>query len=361
MPVRGLYLVGVLGVLMMPSCFKGDEELQRQIIELRASLDAKDKAAEKTQAEVAELQSKMQRSGNNSNASPGPSGSSEELARANVKIAELTKQLEAAKAQAASSATADASATPKIDMDALAAKLEEDLTRKAKQLRELVQKQTPSGRIDEISLKSIEYPPQLVTPFSSAITFNVSADGGQQLRLQFPVTADLGGSWKLPSPDDVQKAYKQAKDNPQGLASNNAAPPSAPASPSGTAGPSAPPQAPAAHGGGMRQVDGNTFAFDWGDTPGGAAAPRQPGFTQPQPPSRQPQPQPQPQRPAANTGGPSVISNFVPPGSGGASPSTGPGSSPAPGPGAPAAPSTPAAAPPPVMPVVGDRVIRFND
>ncbi|HSI61675.1 MAG TPA: hypothetical protein VLE43_01115 [Candidatus Saccharimonadia bacterium] len=325
----------------MPSCFKEDEELQRQIIEMRAALDAKDKAVEKAQAEVAELQSKAQRSGT------GSAASGEELAKAKQTIEDLKRQIESAKAQAGAGT---AGVAPfKIDMDAIADKLEEDLTRKAKQLRELVQSQIPGGRIDEIALKSIDYPAQLVTPFSSAITFNVVADNGNHLRLLFPVSADLGGSWKLPSAADVQAAYKAAKDNPQGLAGNTGVSPQAPAGGTAPAQPPAgggvAPQQPGygqPGGGGMRQVDANTFAFDWGD--GAPAAPRQ-QQAQPQ------QQQPRAQQPAS---GPAVISNFAPPGAGG---SGGP-AAPAPAPNAPAAaPSVPA----PVMPVVGDRVIRFDD
>jgi hypothetical protein len=329
----------------MPSCFKEDEELQRQIIEMRAALEAKGKAVEKAQAEVADLQSKAQRSGG-----AGSAASSEELAKAKQTIEDLKRQIESAKAMAQTGTGASSGAPFKIDMDAIADKLEEDLTRKAKQLRELVQSQIPGGRIDEIALKSIDYPPQLVTPFSSAITFNVVADNGNHLRLLFPVSADLGGSWKLPSAADVQAAYKAAKDNPQGLAGNTGASPQAPAGgtvpqpPAG--GGVAPPQPGYGQpgGGGMRQIDANTFAFDWGD--GAAAAPRQ----------QQPQAQPQQQQPRAQqpSGGPAVISNFTPPGAGG---SGGP-AAPAPAPNAPAAaPSVPA----PVMPVVGDRVIRFDD
>lgn len=351
---RALCMAGALGLLSLPSCFQGDEELQRQLIEMRAALDAKDKAVEKVQAELADLQSKAQRS----SSSTTSGASSEELAKAKQTIEDLKRQLDTAKA-AASSVSVSAGGTPlKIDMDAMADKLEEDLTRKAKQLRELVQSQISAGRIDEISLKSIEYPPQLVTPFSSAITFNVVADNGNRLRLQFPVSADLGGTWKLPSAADVQTAYKAAKDNPQGLAGNTApTQPQAQTQTGGTptqqpnAGGGVQPQQPGygpAGGGGMRQVDANTFAFDWGD--GAGAAPRQ---QQPQA-----QAQPQPQAPQPSSGGPAVISNFTPPGAGG---SGGP-AAPAPSPGpAPSAPAAAPAVPAPVMPVVGDRVIRFDD
>jgi hypothetical protein len=348
-------MAGALGLLALPSCFQGDEELQRQLIEMRAALDSKDKAVEKVQTELAALQSKSQGSSNSNSSSSSSGASSEELARAKQTIDDLKRQLETAKAAAAAGSVSAGGAPLKIDMDAIADKLEEDLTRKAKQLRELVQSQIPASRIDEISLKSIEYPPQLVTPFSSAITFNVVADNGNRLRLQFPVSADLGGAWKLPSAADVQTAYKVAKDNPQGLAGNTA--PTQPQTQTGgvpaqqpNAGGGVQPQQPTAgHGGGMRQVDANTFAFDWGD--GASAAPRQP---QPQA-----QAQPQPRAPQPSSGGPAVISNFAPPGPGGAGGPAAP--APAPGPAAPSAPAAAPSVPAPVMPVVGDRVIRFDD
>jgi hypothetical protein len=353
-------MAGALGLLTLPSCFQGDEELQRQLIEMRAALDSKDKAVEKVQAELAALQSKSQGSSNSTSNSSSSGASNEELARAKQTIDDLKRQLESAKAAAATAGSVSTGGAPlKIDMDAIADKLEEDLTRKAKQLRELVQSQIPASRIDEISLKSIEYPPQLVTPFSSAITFNVVADNGNRLRLQFPVSADLGGTWKLPSAADVQTAYKAAKDNPQGLAGNTApTQPQAQTQTGGTptqqpnAGGGVQPQQPGygpAGGGGMRQVDANTFAFDWGD--GAGAAPRQ---QQPQA-----QAQPQPQAPQPSSGGPAVISNFTPPGAGGAGGPAAP--APAPGPAAPSAPAAAPAVPAPVMPVVGDRVIRFDD
>lgn len=332
---RGMILTGAAALLLTPSCFKEDEELQRQLIELRASLDAKTKAAEEADSKVSELQGKLQRTGGGA--------SSEELSKAKATIAELTKQLEAAKAAAGSGGSPF-----KIDMDAMASKLEEDLTRKAKQLRELVQGQIPSGRIDEISLKSIDYPPQLVTPFSSAITFNVLTDGGQNLRLMFPVTADLGGSWKLPTVADVQTAYKLAKETPLVAAAPTPAPAPAPG-PGGAAPtpqPQAQPQPQAGGGGGMRQIDANTFAFDWGDGASGGARPAQPQV-------QAPAPQPQaPQQP------PGVMSNFTPPAPGGAAP--GPAPSPAPG-AAPAAPPAAPSVPPPVMPTAGpDKIIRFD-
>lgn len=322
----------LLSASTLSSCAREDEELQRQLIDLRASMEAKNKSVEQMQAQMTELQNQKQRS------STGGSGaSSEELAKAKVRIAELEQRL--------AEVSANPAATPqigKIDMDAMAGKLEEDLTRKAKQLRELVQRQSPSSRIDEISMKSIEYPPQLVTPFTSAITFTVTIGNAAPMRLMFPVTADLGGSWKLPTPDEIQKAYKAAQEQPQGLAAGGTVPNNPGQQPGAGGAPQ--PQAGGAAGPRMSQRQDGVFVFDWGD---GTAAPQ----------VRQPQPQQQAYAqppPAAAPAGGQTFNNFTPPGQGGAPQQP---AAPAPPAAAPQAPAAPA----PVMPVVGDRVIRFND
>jgi hypothetical protein len=314
---RVLLLVPIVATLS--SCMKGDEELQRQLIELRNTADAKTKAAEQLEAQVADLRSRSQQT----NVVP-PVASSEELVKAKARITELEQRL------------ATASATPaappqmgKLDLDEIAGKLEEDLTRKAKQLRELVQRQSPSSRIDEISLKSIEYPPQLITPFNSAITFTVTEGTGTPMRLMFPVTADLSGSWKLPTPDEIQKAYRAALEQPRGGVASTQ--PQA-GRPSSKGKPQAQSQPTSSAGGGARmtqRADG-VFVFDWGD--GASAA----------------------QNTAPPAGQPSV-ENVIPPGkTGGVQPPAAPSRAPA---AAPQAPNVPA----PVMPVVGDRIIRFND
>jgi hypothetical protein len=312
----------------LSSCMKGDEELQRQLIELRTAVDAKSKAAEQLEAQVADLRNR----GQHPDAAPSVA-SSEELVKAKARITELEQRLAAVSANPASPPQMG-----KLDMDEMAGKLEDDLSLKAKQLREMVQRQSPSSRIDEISLKSIEYPPQLVTPFNSAITFTVSEGAGMPMRLMFPVTADLSGSWKLPTADEVQKAYKAAREQPRGVASTQ--PQGGQPSLQGNA--QGQPQPASSGGGGARmtqRADG-VFVFDWGDAPSGGQT-RQPTQNAAQP------------RPAS--GGPQTVNNFVPPGqTGGAQQPAAPPRAPA---AAPQAPSVPA----PVMPVVGDRIIRFND
>ena len=331
--VANTALVVLAVTLGMSSCAREDEELQRQLIELRATMDSKNKSVEQLQAQITDLQNQKQR------ASVSTSGaSSEELAKARVRIAELEQRL--------AELTANPTATPqigKIDMDAMAGKLEEDLTRKAKQLRELVQKQSPSSRIDEISLKTIEYPPQLVTPFTSAITFTVTVGNSTPMRLMFPVTADLGGSWKLPTPDEIQKAYKAAQEQPQGIAANGGSAGSSGQPAYNNGGGGAPTgQAGSAAGPSMTQRADGVFVFDWGDGPSAAQQPRQ-------------APPQQAYAPAPAAGGSQTFNNFTPPGSQPAAPAP---AAPQPPPAAaPQAPSVPA----PVMPVVGDRVIRFND
>ena len=330
---HGSVLMMVCGALMMVSCAPQDEELQRQIIETRAALDSRTKALEQVQSQIAELQSQRPRSGD-------AAGSGEELAKAKATIADLTKQLESLRSQSAGASQKSTAPAPmQLDLDAMAVKLEEDLTRKAKQLRELVQKQSPNSRIDEISMKSIQYPAELVTPFNSAITFSIAMQGGRSIRLVFPVTADLGGSWKLPGPDEVQQAYKAAQEQPEGVAFSGGT--TAPAQPTGEP-QSSQAQASGGRGSSMRQVDANTFVFDWGDGP-----------TAQQP--RQPQASPQPVAPRpASTGGAQTLNNFTPPGQ--IAPQAPPSA-----PRQPSASPQPSSVPPPVMPVVGDRVIRFND
>ncbi|MEZ0389662.1 MAG: hypothetical protein ACAI34_21465 [Verrucomicrobium sp.] len=362
-----------LGLTFLPSCSKEDDALQTQIIETRAVMEQRSKELEQTQAQLSELKEKMQKlSSSSGSSSPvSASGSSDEVARLKARNAELESQLAAARQQAAS-ASGSSDTPPKFDLDAVASKLEDDLTRKAKQLRELVQKQTPGSRVDEISLKAIEYPQQLLATFNSAITFNILAENGQKLRLMFPVTADLGGTWKLPPPAEVQAAYQQAQTQPQGMASTQpeAAPSPAPAASSGSAISSvggslahnaasnapqtqratAPAPAPAANSGGstgMRQVDANTFVFSWGDAParsGGQPAAQ----AAPAPRPAAPAPAPAP-APAQNN---TPIANFTPPGPGGAAPAA---PAPARGGAAPTAP-VPAA----VMPVQQDITIRFD-
>lgn len=330
---RRRVLLTVFAALMMASCAPQDEELQRQIIETRAALDARTKSLEQLQSQIAELQSQRQRPGDGA-------GSGEELAKARATIAELNKQIESLRSQSAGTSQKGTAPAPmQLDLDAMAVKLEEDLTRKAKQLRELVQKQSPNSRIDEISMKSIQYPAELVTPFNSAITFSIAMQGGRSIRLVFPVTADLGGSWKLPGPDEVQQAYKAAQEQPEGVAFSGGT--TTPVQPAGEP-QSLPSQGSGGRGSSMRQVDANTFVFDWGDGP-----------TAQQP--RQPQASPQPVVPRPSPlGGAQTLNNFTPPGQ----------MTPQPPPSAPRQPSAspqPSSVPPPVMPVVGDRVIRFND
>ena len=243
-------------------CMKGDEELQRQLVATRTALEAKTKALDQAQSQAADS------------------------AKDNARVSELEQQLAAALLQPAAPG-----APQKLDLDALKDKLEADLTSKARQLRELVLKQTGAVRIDEISIKGIDYPPQIITPFRSAITFALSGDGGQAILLMFPVTADLNGSWKLPGPDKVQQAYKEAKNV---IASNARAAVNAESNPLS---PSQGPTAPSTGTAGFRQIDPNTYLFDFGDKRGPAATPGLPQSPVPSAPPSQssaspPNPQP---------------------------------------------------------------------
>ncbi len=328
-------LILAVTVSNLTSCGKGDEELHRQIVELRAEADAKAKSVAQLESQMANLQSQRQAQiVAPAPVSSVPSGAmAEELKQAKARITELEESLAAAKSAAANPEPASLG---KLDTEEIAARLEEDLTRKAKQLRELVQRQSPSSRIDEISLKSIEFPPQLITPFNSAITFTVTEGTGASIRLMFPVTADLRGSWTLPTPDEIQKAYKAAQQQPAGgsLAGSSG---TAPASPQTRAATPSTPLAPTGTGARMTQRSDGVFVFDWGDSPSAGQAPAANNRPQPAPAASQ------------------TINNYAPPASRDAVPQ------PKPAPRSPAAAPQAPATPPPVMPIVGDRIIRFND
>lgn len=248
-------LVALTAALVLCGCAREDEELQRQLVETRAALAAKSKALEEAESQ--------RNSPPPSAPAPAPAPASmestAELAKARSRISELESQLAATKQRAPAAA-----APAKLNLDELKDKLEGDLTNKARTLRELLLKQAGVSHIDEIGIRGIEYPPEIIAPFRSAITFSLSANDGRQLRLIFPVTADLEGSWSLPGPDKVQQAYKQVRDAPPDSANVASAPAEAP-SPATATSPPRPAPPPPSSPSGFRQVDPNTFQFDWGD------------------------------------------------------------------------------------------------
>jgi outer membrane murein-binding lipoprotein Lpp len=318
----------VCGGCLLTSC-GDDEELRRQLIQLRGQVDDKTHEVEQLKAQVATLQSKKVAVVTPA-ISTAPAASTEELAAAKARIAELEQRLAEVPAAPAAPPTIG-----KLDIETIATRLEEDLAAKAKQLRQLVQRQSPSSRIDEISLKTIEFPPQIITPFTSAITFTVTVGNAPPMRLMFPVTADLSGSWRLPTPDEIQKAYQAAKDQPTSSVaaggepvpakskSSTSAPPGSNVA-GGAASSSATRATTTASGARMSQRADGVFVFDWGDTPAASQAP-----------ASTPRPVSPGRTPTATAPSPPA-----PP---------------------PAAPSRGVTAPPPVMPIVGDRVIRFED
>ena len=207
-----------LTALFATSCTKEDEALQRQMAELRSSLSAKSEALEKIQSQSADLQGRLQQLEQNSSTSrpsqDPPAKDTASLAalnKAQARIRELEQALETARRT--TPPPTEAASNTKLDLDVMRDKLQEDLTRKARQLGETVQRQSSGSRIEEMSLKGIEYPPEVISPFRSSITL-VVASGGQKLKLVFPVTADLSGRWSLPGPDEIQKYYRQALDHP---------------------------------------------------------------------------------------------------------------------------------------------------
>src|SRR6187549_3492049 len=79
----------MVATALLSSCGKGDEELQRQLIELRGTVDAKNKAVEQLETQVASLQSQKQPAVVNNI----PGASAEELAKAKARITELEQRL----------------------------------------------------------------------------------------------------------------------------------------------------------------------------------------------------------------------------------------------------------------------------
>jgi hypothetical protein len=319
-------------------CAKPDEELQRQIVELRADLQMKAKALEEAKAKA-------------SNATPpppvtpsAPGPTMTELTQAKSRVSDLENEVTKLKTANETLVERLKHLPPpqepnqpismKFDADVLKDKLEDDLTKKAAELRDLVLRQHGVTAINEISIQRVELPPEVITPFHSAITFTVM-DNGKPLRVQFPVTADFGGSWRLPSPDKIQQACQQAREQmasgrtpeTETAPSSLPAPPSAQASRSvaGTPTPNSGNRAPK-----MKRVDSNTFVMDWGDNKASPSA----------------------------TGQPSSVIHTPAPSESSSSNTTVTNAPVAPGHPAPAPPSS-KNVPPPVMPVQRDIIIKF--
>lgn len=264
-------------------CAKPDEELQKQIVELRAELQSKTKALEEAKAKTSTVTPPTPVTP----ATVGPSAA--ELAQAKARVGEL--EGEVAKLKTANAAldeklknqpspASDKPISMKFDVDVLKDKLEDDLTKKAAELRDLVLRQHGVTAINEISVQRLQLPPEVITPFHSAITFTIT-DNGKPLRVQFPVTADFGGSWRLPSPDKIQQACQQAREQMASGGGPGAEPPPAPAPPPSSPQParsvaSTPPAGSGNRTPKMKQVDANTFVMDWGDNKGSPSATGQP-------------------------------------------------------------------------------------
>lgn len=359
--------IAALALIFCPGCAKEDSELQRQIVELRAEVQSKTTALEEAKAKIAQSAT---RAAPTPTASVAQGVSKEELAKAKERISQL--EGEVAKLNTAnaslneklqSQSTSSAPSTPvpmKFDVDALKDKLEDDLTKKAAELRDLVLRQNGVTAISEISVQRLQLPPEVITPFHSAITFTMM-DNGKPLRVQFPVTADFGGSWRLPSPDKIQQACEQAREQlasgrpaePEPAAPPVATPPPASTPPPATSAPASTPKAsrpvassapasstssPGSGHASIKRVDSNTFVMDWGDHKAAtaSAAPAAP----PPPSTSAPAPAPRPAAPASSE--PTTAS----------APLT-PKSSPA------KSSAAPTNVPKPVMPVQRDIIIKF--
>ena len=211
-------------ILTLPSCMKEDEELQRrattletQLKEKTAELEAKTKALEQAQAAA------------KSTPSPAPDTSGE-LTKAREVIAKLQEQLAAAQKPPAGDST-PSKGPGGIDLDSMKQKLERDLTEKAAKLRDLVLQQTGVATIKATTTESIQYPPEVIAPFHSAISFTLPAADGQECVISFPVEADFSGTWSLPTPADIQKTYKMVREK---FAERFAGTPNSPATPQQT-------------------------------------------------------------------------------------------------------------------------------
>jgi hypothetical protein len=266
----GGFLRCTLTAALLAGCAKQDEEMQREMVELRATVQAKNR-------ELEDLRAKANTPPVTSPTHP-PAVSEADMSKAKARISELEGEVAKLNEQLKHPPEPEIpqAISMKFDADALKDKLEDNLTRKASELRELVLRQSGITGITEISIKRVVLPPEVISPFHSAITFTLM-DNGKPLRVQFPVTADFSGSWRLPSPDKIQQACQQAREqmaagpppeplppSPPSVAPVASAPAPAPAESSAPR--PVPPQAlPTSHTPSMKRVDANTFVMDWGD------------------------------------------------------------------------------------------------
>jgi len=187
----------------LTGCFEQDEQMHGQMAGLRAELKAAQEDAEKTRAELLELRQ------SDSSEQRDHVPSSDELRAARERIADLERDLAAARAQPAPAAPAQ------LGMDlnglrALASQMQKDLTEKVTVLADLVQAQASMAELLDVTVRRIQPPQEIATAFSSSVVFGLRDGQGRDLRLEFPVKAGFDGVWNMPTVEDVKQHYAQA-------------------------------------------------------------------------------------------------------------------------------------------------------
>lgn len=290
--------VSALAGLLLSGCLGEDEQLHRQLQDLRAELKtAEDRAAE-AETKVRELSAKVSET-----PPPAPVSATAdpaELKSARERIASLEKELAAAKA---SPPAATAPTQTAESYKELAKQLQTELMQKVSELSDQLQSQIPSADVQEVTVKRIRPPEEIATAFSSAITFTLLDSSRQPVPLSFPVQAGLDGTWKIPTVEDVKRVYSDmARGIPQSAPAVAAAP-SQGAAPA-AAQPTQPASAPASGGGSfVKQSDGSILVNWDGNASAAPPAPAPSPALAPAAATLQPPPQvsqpAQPQRPAA--------------------------------------------------------------
>ncbi len=290
--------VSAVVCLLLSGCLGEDEQLHRQLQDLRAELKtAEDRAAE-AETKVRELSAKI--SETPPSAPVSETADPVELKSARERIATLEKELAAAKA---SPPAATAPTQTAESYKELAKQLQTDLMQKVSELSDQLQSQIPSADVQEVTVKRIRPPAEIATAFSSAITFTLLDPNRQPVPLSFPVQAGLDGAWKIPTVEDVKRVYSDmARGIPQSAPALTAAAPSQGAAPA-AAQPTQPAPAPASGGASfVKQSDGSILVNWDGNASAAPPAPAPspalaPAAATPQPPPQVSQPA-QPQRPA---------------------------------------------------------------
>ncbi len=347
-----------------------DDQVHRQMQQLRSDIEGEQKKAKAAEARVAELEGQL---ANAPKAEPAKDHSQEIAAAVQAavtplqsRIQTLEKDLTDARAkittaeaavtaanlavtqasQSAAMPTASAPATPPTvpsapatpvaatpppsapaqppaDVAEQTATRQRELVAAVNALNGQFQQQYTDVSVQEITVKKLRAPESAASPYQSAIVFAIVSQSGRLIRMEFPVQAQPNQKWQIPTAADVRRSFVETTSNPA-VATRPAAPPTT------TTVPSSNPERS------FQQVDGNTYKINWNDQPSAAPA----TASAPAP------------APAPATGG------FVP----AAPPATAAAPMPAPAPVAPpaAAPPAPRKTPAPVMPVTQDIIVRFE-